>query len=103
MPVEGQDVRSDAHAGGPGYPPGVHVDGEQDVVDITGDEGEPGWAVEGQAVVVGAAGQRYAAGDRTGGRVDDHELVAALRVDQYVARGWVIGNVAGDSTQVDCP
>ena len=66
MWVEGQDIGFDADAGGPGYPPGVHVDGEQDVVDVAADEREPGWAVEGQAVVVGAPGQRHPADDRAG-------------------------------------
>src|SRR5689334_3603282 len=60
-------------------------------------------AVHSHAVVVGTPGQRHPAEDRAGRRVDDRELVAALRSHQHVTRDRVIGDVAHVAAQSHGP
>src|SRR5712691_7643632 len=74
--VVGQDVGVWADGGVAGDLPGGQVHGEQGGVAVAGDEREPGGGVQGQAVVVVAAGQRYAPDDRQGRRVDHGEGVS---------------------------
>ena len=94
MRVVGQDVGLGADGGRAGDPPAGQVEGEQGGVAVAGDEGEPVGAVEGEAVIVVAARQRDAAGDRAGEWVDHGELVAGLHVDEHLPCGRVVGHVA---------
>src|SRR5262249_9613892 len=76
--VIGEDVGVVADALGVDGLPRVQVDRQQGGVGVAGDERKPVRGVEGEAVVVVAAGQRYPPDDGEGGRVDHGQLVAGL-------------------------
>jgi hypothetical protein len=72
--VVGEDIGSCADPGGAGDLPVREVDGEQGGVVVAGDEREPRLRVEGESVVVAAAGKREPAGDVQGFGVDGGEI-----------------------------
>lgn len=81
--------------------PGGQVEGEHDGVAVAGDQRETVGVVDGEAMVVVAAGQRDPAGDGGRVRVDDGKDVEALDGDEHLPGGRVVADVAGLTTDVD--
>jgi hypothetical protein len=97
--IVGQYVGGRVHDVGIGDLPVGQIQGEQDGVAVAGDKRQSCDRVQGESVIMIAAGQRHPAQDRQCGRIDDCKTVLGLHGDEHCAAAGVVGDIAGVATE----